>query len=95
MGNPRDSDTQLATRPAQPDTTDRRRPGRPQNVAPALLPLLRAPHGPTGALSIEAEPSPSVTDDDGREDYSLFRGICTGLVLVSPFWAAVLYLVFR
>jgi hypothetical protein len=57
--------------------------------------LLRAPHGPTGALSIEAEPSPSVTDDDGREDYSLFRGICTGLVLVSPFWAAVLYLVFR
>ena len=104
MGDLHEPDIQLATSPAQPGTADRRRPGRPRSISPALLPLLRAPHGATDALDsaarvdvddatvVEALLLIGDSEDTGSRP---FRGIAVCLLLALPFWAAVLYFVLR
>ena len=93
------ADTQLATTPADAVIADRRRPGRPNKVSPALIPLLRDPHSAGNALpeddafpSLEALAEIGNVEDD---DLNAVRGIGVGPLLATPFWATVLYLVFR
>lgn len=102
MSDLHEPDARLATSPGRPGTTDRRRPGRPQSVSPALLPLLRAPHGITDPLSSVASTSADAaivvppalgSGEDG--DSRPFRGIIVTILLSSPFWAAALHFVLR
>ena len=67
--------------------TDRRRIGRLKTVSPRLIPLLRnaASHGESD-VNIESESS---------HEGAAAKGIAIGLTLVSPFWAALGYFLFR
>jgi hypothetical protein len=57
---------------------DRRRPGRVQNVNPALIPLLRS-----------GEITKIQMDEDDQEPMRASRGIAIGLLLVAPFWIGI------
>lgn len=104
MGDLHEPDIRPASSPAQPGAVDRRRPGRPRSVSPALLPLLRAPHGATEALGpaagVDADNATVLaallaigdSEDPGSRP---FRGIVVCLLLALPFWAAVLYFALR
>ena len=81
---------------AEPGNTDRRRPGRAEQVHPALIPLLRQPAGAGDAMV--ATTDACTTDGDGspplasaRDDLGLARGIALALLLMLPFWCAVLF----
>ena len=82
-----------ATPPA--DAVDRRRPGRREDVAPDLIPLLRY-RAPDGVQDLEA-PDLSVPTLHTREfvdDLSTARGIVTGIFIALLFWTmlAVLFM---
>lgn len=63
---------------------DRRRPGRPDQVSPSLVPLLRTPS------VIEAAPASEMADGPPLDDaLAPARGIAIGLVLSVPLWAAI------
>ena len=67
-----DSDTV----PEKQATGDRRRPGRMENVSPALIPVLRQP-----TLTIDL--------NTNNDDFRLSKGIAVGVLLAVPFWALI------
>ena len=70
---------------APPVLDGRRRPGRPGQVSPHLVQLLRDPAAlePPAAL-------PSAVDEHAFGDsLSVARGIGVGLILAVPVWAAI------
>lgn len=78
---------------AEPGSTDRRRPGRAEQAHPALIPLLCQPTGDTMVATTDTEAgaddgSPSLASS--RDDLGLARGIAVALLLMLPFWCAVL-----
>ena len=78
-----------STSTAKPLTDlDRRRPGRVDNVSPALIPLLR------GQISQEAlnELDPRLGNPD---QLSAIKGIATAVGVSAFFWAAVAWVVRR
>jgi hypothetical protein len=81
--------------PPAPGQVERRRPGRPAEVSPELLPLLRYQPTPEG-LDV-AEPWPtwaSVAEPrNGRDPLRAVRGIAVGVVLTAPIWVGLLGLV--
>lgn len=67
--------------------TDRRRPGRPQEVSPALLPLIREDMLPS-------EPQPQrpmewPEEDLEHDELSTIRGIMYGVAIALPIWAVL------
>ena len=67
---------------------DRRRPGRPENVSPHLIPLLR------NAASAEIAPDDApvvdrAQDERAQDDLGPVRGIIAGLVLAVPLWSLI------
>lgn len=73
------------TKPAA--VRDRRRPGRPENVSPELIPLLRA--------SERAKlPNPDQHNDDefdanDDDQLSASRGIAAAVAFSVPFWIGI------
>jgi hypothetical protein len=72
----------------------RRRPGRRQDVHPALIPLLR------GAATLDIkDPAPFVEDapaslqgvDADKDDLSPARGILLGVALSVPIWIVLIF----
>ena len=73
--------------PDAPAAADRRRPGRPESVSPELIPLLR------NAASVEIPEQDAHLDaprDNHRDDMGPARGLAVALLIVAPFWCAVL-----
>lgn len=62
------------------DAADRRRPGRVENVSPALIPILRTPDP---AVDIEF---------DEVDQAAAVRGLAFGVLLSAPIWVAIAYL---
>ena len=62
---------------------DRRRPGRPDQASPHLIPLLRTSEMEAAAAS---NPADGLPFEDALEPA---RGIAFGLVLSVPLWAAI------
>ena len=79
---------------AKPDTApapaaavkskDRRRPGRPDQASPHLIPLLRTAEIEAAAASIAAEELPFEEDA-----LAPAKGIAIGLLLSVPVWAVI------
>jgi len=72
------------------EAINRRRPGRREDVAPELTPLLRY-RVPTGAEDLDA-PDLGVSTRrirDVKDDLSTARGIITGILIAALFWIAV------
>ena len=63
--------------------TGRRRPGRPDQVSPNLVPLLRT------SPMIEAVPAFEGADGPADDALTPARGIAVGLVLSVPLWAMI------
>jgi hypothetical protein len=63
--------------------TDRRRPGRPENISPHLIPLLR------NAASVELPPDDAPAADRTRDDLGPAKGIIAGLGLAIPLWGLI------
>ncbi len=61
---------------------DRRRPGRPAEVSPHLLPLLR------GAASVPVPPAPLVIDQEDRPRTPL-AGIFNAILISSVLWCLI------
>lgn len=62
----------------------RRRPGRPAQISPSLVPLLRnaaAAEVPTSLSSAEIKPF--------NDDLSMARGFGVGMLLAIPTWGAI------
>ena len=70
---------------ASPTDTGRRRPGRPKQVSPHLIPLLRSstPSG-IGGLTV-GETDTSILEDD----LAPAKGVLVGLALSVPLWAGI------
>ena len=64
--------------------TDRRRPGRVENVNPSLVPLLRG-------QATSGEPD-SKTQFGDPDQLGATRGIALGVVLSLPLWTGILLL---
>ena len=62
------------------DVTDRRRPGRLENVSPALIPILRT-----------SEPEIPIEFDE-VDQASAVRGLAFGVLLSAPIWAGIAYI---
>lgn len=62
------------------ETTDRRRPGRLENVSPVLIPILR-----------NAEPT-TVIEFDEVDQAAAIRGLAFGVLLSAPIWVAIAYI---
>lgn len=62
---------------------DRRRRGRPENVSPNLIPLLR------NATSLEISPDDAPVTDRVRDDFGPAKGIIAGLLLAIPLWSLI------
>lgn len=83
----------------EPETSttfrDQRRPGRPEFVDPALIPLLRRQPQPTpNPMSEVVDPGEVSTEEvfvepDRRATLSAARGICLGVALGSVIWAGI------
>lgn len=106
MADLRNTGTEPGLTTAGSDSSaDRRRPGRPENVHPVLIPLLREPHDTTDAFGIgqvfedttrdaaAAEGLPALAST--RDDLGLVRGIAVALLLMLPFWCAVAFFALR
>jgi hypothetical protein len=61
------------------EVTDRRRPGRVENVSPVLIPILRS-----------ADPEASLEFDEVDQTAAL-RGLGFGLLLSAPIWVVIAY----
>ena len=72
------------------EAINRRRPGRREDVAPELTPLLRY-RAPTGAEDLDAPDLGVSTQQvcDVVDDLSTARGIITGLLIGALFWIAI------
>ena len=72
---------------------DRRRPGRPENVSPHLIPLLRnaasAEIAPDDAPVADRAQDDRAQDDRAQDDLGPVRGIIAGLVLAVPLWSLI------
>lgn len=70
--------------PAEAAVSDRRRPGRIEQVSPALIPIMRAGDLPPGLdESLEyGEP----------DQIAGARGVFFGVVLSAPLWVGIAYL---
>lgn len=68
-----------ATQPTV-DITDRRRPGRLENVSPVLIPILR-----------NAEPTTEIEFDE-VDQAAAIRGLAFGVLLSAPIWVAIAYI---
>ena len=62
------------------EVTDRRRPGRVENVSPALIPILRS-----------ADPESAIEFDE-VDQAAAVRGLAFGVLLSAPIWVAIAYL---
>lgn len=62
------------------DTTDRRRPGRVENVSPTLIPILRV-----------GEPATEIEFDE-VDQAAAVRGLAFGVLLSAPIWVGIAYL---
>ena len=65
--------------------TDRRRPGRPESISPALLPLLRNNGQAHADLIAEALSFPT-GEYPGPDDLSAAKGILVAVLLSMPLW---------
>ena len=62
------------------ETSDRRRPGRLENVSPTLIPILRS-----------SEPAVEIEFDE-VDQAAAVRGLAFGVLLSAPIWVAIAYL---
>ena len=62
------------------DATDRRRPGRLENVSPVLIPILR-----------NSEPMITIEFDE-VDQAAAVRGLAFGVMLSAPIWVVIAYL---
>lgn len=69
------------TTPAEAAQTDRRRPGRIEQVNPSLLPMLRTDELPTLDDTIEF---------DEPDQVSAARGVFVGVAISAPVWIAII-----
>lgn len=77
---------QSAVAPASESRTfERRRPGRPENVSPELVSLLRGTANP---------PPPLEFSDRSEDQLDPLRGLAVGLVISAVLWALLLRFVF-
>jgi len=83
VDDPLRDDLLAAPDAVQETTRDRRRPGRPENVSPHLIPLLR------NAASVEIAPDDAPASDRAQDDLGPVRGIIAGLVLAVPLWSLI------
>jgi len=88
VDDPLRDDLLAAPDAVQETTRDRRRPGRPENVSPHLIPLLR------NAASAEIAPDDApvvdrAQDERAQDDLGPVRGIIAGLVLAVPLWSLI------
>lgn len=94
--DPRPETIRRGQETAEPGNTDRRRPGRAEQVHPALVPLLRQSGGAGDAVAATTD-APAGADDgspppaSARDDLGLARGIAFALLLTLPFWCAVAF----
>ena len=72
------------------DAINRRRPGRREDVAPALIPLLRH-HAPLGVDDLEAPDlrAPTSHGRDFVDDLSTARGVITGILIAALLWITI------
>jgi len=79
--SPQNIDHSGASAAVENKPTDRRRPGRPDTVSDALLPLLR------GQVQKPLQPEPllDVDPDDGHA----LRGIAVGVIISTGLWALI------
>lgn len=98
--------TETATRITTSDDSairERRRPGRPESVNPALIPMLRGDFSPDEVLGTERlDEVPGLTtadhastDVDVRDDLASARGIMLGAVLGLGSWAIIGTIIWR
>ncbi len=73
------------------DHVERRRPGRPKDVSPHLLPLLRSRPSPKPAGAVTAEDSPPDQEDTEGDDDQLraARGILLCALVAAMFWVSL------
>ena len=74
----------LAPAPVADASKDRRRPGRPDQASPHLIPLLRTAEIEAAAASGMAEELPFEEDA-----LAPAKGIAVGLMLSVPVWAVI------
>lgn len=67
---------------------DRRRPGRMDNVSPALIPLLRQNSNPADSSCLEGQDELLL---DSGDDLGPARGVVVGAALSLPLWAFIIY----
>jgi hypothetical protein len=67
-----------------PDGAERRRPGRPENVSPALIPLLRREH----LLQPQTAPG-AAASGDSRDDLAPARGVAVSVAIGALLWLAM------
>jgi len=79
--SPQNTDRSGETAGGENKPKDRRRPGRPETVSSALLPLLR------GQVEEppQTEPLPDVDPDDSRA----LKGITVGVIISTGLWALI------
>ena len=80
LGNTTQPDVRTKTTILRPVVADRRRPGRPENVSPHLIPILRDPSGRNDAPQRQAETG---------HDLVPLMGIMAGVALSVPVWAVI------
>ncbi len=76
--------TELTPPPSIEQTTsvtDRRRPGRKEDVSPELIPLLR-----------NQEPSAPSIEFHETDENAAARGLCAGVLLSAPLWIGIVYI---
>ncbi len=70
--------------PTEAATTDRRRPGRIEDVNPSLIPLLRTGEMPPGL--------DETFEDDEPDQITGARGVFFGVAFSAPLWVGIAYL---
>ena len=85
--NPGRAEDTSGTSTAPLDLKDRRRPGRPADVPPALIPLLRGTFNPAVLQSCPANHELSEYDDP--DHLRAAHGLAAGVFVSGVIWAAL------
>ena len=80
--------------PPLTEPVDRRRPGRPKDIRPSLIPLLRFKPSPAqvDALQHREETRVDATWGEDDDDLRASRGILFGVVVSGLIWAVIVAL---
>ena len=85
------SSAQRREGPPLAEPVDRRRPGRPKEIRPSLIPLLRFKPSPAQVQALQGgeEARAGAAWDEDDDDLRVSRGIWLGAMVSGLTWAAI------